>query len=114
MDQNVLNIVFKNRVLQLPMKYNVLYANLRRSWKKHGVVERLNQLYGTDYRVAQDLQRDAVVVHYSSKDKPWKYFDAPMAKQWMENYRCSPYKNIPLKRKCLLMQRIKNKIKQVV
>ena len=114
MDQNVLNIVFKDRVLQLPMKYNVLYANLRRSWKEPGVVERLNQLYGTSYRAAQDLRRDAVVVHYSSKDKPWKYFDAPMAKQWMEVYRRSPYRDIPLRRKCLLMQRIRNKIKQVV
>lgn len=113
MDQNVLNIVFKDRVLQLPAKYNVLYANLKRSWKEHGVVERMNRLYGTAYRVPRDLQRDAVVIHYSSKDKPWKYFDAPMAKEWMENYRSSPYADLPLKRKCLLKQRIKNKLKNV-
>lgn len=30
MDQNVFNIVFKDRVLQLPVKYNILYANLLR------------------------------------------------------------------------------------
>lgn len=113
MDQNVLNKVFAGRVVQLPLRYNVLYANLKRCWNENGVVQRLNQIYGSTYRRPRDLLRNAAVIHYSSKDKPWSYFDAPLANLWMDNYKKSPYAGVPLKRRCLLKQRVLNKIKQL-
>lgn len=113
MDQNVFNIGFYGKVVQLPIKYNVLYANLARNWNKKNVVERLNKLYGSNYILLEDLLYDAVIIHYSSKDKPWIYFDVPLADKWLYYYIKSPYKNIPLIRSSVLdNQKICKKIEE--
>lgn len=114
MDQNVFNLVFGTNVVQLPVIYNVLYANLVRSWRSRGVAVRLNDMYGTDYKTPQDILRNAVVIHYSSKDKPWKYFDAPAAREWMKYYKLSPCASRPLSRTCMLKERVLGKAGRIV
>lgn len=106
MDQNAFNIVFGKNVLQLPISYNVLYANLSRSWKNHNILEKLNKIYKTNYRSLEDIYFHANIVHYSSEDKPWKYFDAPLAEDWLYYYLKSPYANRPLYRKSILDKEI--------
>ena len=96
MDQNVFNIVFKDRVLQLPVKYNILYANLLRSWENHNVLQRLNNAYNSNYRSLDDIFQNGVIIHFSSPDKPWKYFDAPLADEWLYYYIKSPFGEVPL------------------
>ena len=96
------NIVFQGKIIQLPVKYNVLYANLLRNWEKHDVLNRLNKIYKSSYCSLNDILQNAVIIHYSSKDKPWKYFDAPGADEWLYYYMRSPYSSQVLKRCSLL------------
>ncbi|MCR5542948.1 MAG: hypothetical protein K6F55_02280, partial [Eubacterium sp.] len=74
MDQNVFNLVIKDRVERLPIKYNFMYVNLNRSKDKWSF-EKINLKYKTDYRNLKEIEKDAVIVHYASKDKPWKMTD---------------------------------------
>lgn len=97
MDQNILNIAFAGNVLQLPLKYNVLYLNLTRSRKKY-TFAKLNKVFGSSYNSIDEIYQDAVVIHFSSKEKPWKFFDVPLADEWLYYYNASPFGNIPLAR----------------
>lgn len=89
MDQNILNIVFNKAVRTLPVKYNFLPVNLIRSHQKW-TLSQLNALYGTQYHFESDLFKDAVIIHYSSKDKPWKDRTVPMAEHWYYFYVKAP------------------------
>jgi len=100
MDQNVFNVVFDGRVQYWPIRYNFLYVNLLRAAGKYSI-EQVNDLYGTQYSSLEEIEKDAAVVHYSSKDKPWKYSDIPLAGEWYEYYLRSPYGSQPLVRDTL-------------
>ena len=71
MDQDVFNIVIGNNIVNLPIKYNFLYTNLIRA-KKNYTIKDLNILYGTHYKSLREIYADAAIIHYASKDKPWK------------------------------------------
>ena len=85
MDQNVFNIVFENKVRLLPNRYNLMAVNLTRT-KKGWKIEDLNELYHSSYRNKNELYKDAVIVHYSSKDKPWKDRDNALSDLWIDEY----------------------------
>ena len=86
MDQDVFNQVIAENVINLPIKYNFLYTNLNRA-KNHYSMQNLNQLYGTSYANLREIFMDAAIIHFSSKDKPWKCTEAPMARKWYECYQ---------------------------
>lgn len=91
MDQNVFNLVFNGKVKLLPVKYNFMPLSLERAkfkWDIKGV----NEKYGTNYQNESEMYLDSAIVHYSSKDKPWKYPDAAWAYLW-RHYYLSLYKN---------------------
>lgn len=81
MDQNVFNIVFNKKVSLLPIRYNLLYVNLLRAAGKYTIGD-INARYGTSYFTLYDLEQDAAIIHYSSKDKPWKTNTAPLSSEW--------------------------------
>lgn len=85
MDQNVFNLVFDRKVKLLPVKYNFMPLSLDRADKKWDISD-LNRLYGTSYNSKTELYLDAEIIHYSSKDKPWKYPDAACAHEWRHYY----------------------------
>lgn len=97
MDQNVLNIVFQDRVKHLDVKYNFLVCNLQRSKHMYSL-EQLNTLFDTKYTSLKKIEQNALVLHFSSKDKPWKYVDGPYSKEWFKYFLMSPYKHIDLGR----------------
>lgn len=97
MDQHVLNMVFTPNVAYLNIRYNLLYTNLLRAEDKYSM-RRLNELNHSNYKNLADLRKDAVIIHFSSKDKPWMYVDTPLAEEWHKYYMQTSYKNIPLKR----------------
>ena len=86
MDQDVFNLVIGKNVKCLPIKYNFLYTNLNRA-RDNFEMANLNKLYGTNYVRLKNIYDDAVIVHFSSKDKPWKCISSPMARLWYEAYR---------------------------
>lgn len=86
MDQDVFNEVIGSNILTLPIKYNFLFTNLARSCDKFGIGD-LNNLYHTNYANIREIYMDSYILHFSSKDKPWKCTKAPMARKWYECYR---------------------------
>lgn len=99
MDQNVFNIVFNKRIKTLSIRYNFLAANLNRADSKWGI-NQINEIYNTSYENKSELFEDSLIVHFSSKDKPWKVSNVPFADEWYEYYllNTSGIKNSSIKR----------------
>lgn len=83
MDQNVFNVVFDHHIIYLPVRYNFMPVSLWRA-KEKWKIQDVNALFGTQYKTIRELYADAEIVHYSSKDKPWKEPDGAMAYLWHE------------------------------
>ena len=96
-DQDVFNEVFRGDVVELPIVYNTLLVNLVRSEGRYRISD-INRRFGTSYRSIEDIRKDSCVVHYCSKDKPWKYFDVPMADDWMSAFLRSPFGDLRIRR----------------
>ena len=91
MDQDVFNDVLKGNVVQLPIKYNTCILNLERSAKKYDLAQ-INDLYNTEYSTLNDLLNDAAIIHFSSKTKPWEYYDLSVSELWYRQYLNSKIK----------------------
>lgn len=104
-DQNVFNIAFANRTVQLPPEYNLCCMNLQRRWHRERVLKKINDLYGTEYRSFRNLISRSAIIHYSSKEKPWTYRDVLFVREWDRARNKTNYGNIPLKRKSYRAQR---------
>lgn len=85
MDQNIFNNVFDGKVKLLSIEYNCLYVNLVRASHKF-TIEQLNDRYKCNYCSLVEIEKNAKIIHYSSKDKPWKYYDIPLANEWYIYY----------------------------
>ena len=85
MDQNVLNVVFDEKFLALPIRYNMPYASLVRSKSKY-TIDQINDVYGTNYVSLLEMVNDAAIVHYSSKDKPWLFASVLLSDEWYDYY----------------------------
>lgn len=92
MDQPVFNEVFEHHVLHVDSKWNYLALNLRRA-DRAWTIEQLNALCGANYADKKDLENSAVVIHYSSKEKPWKCHMGWMTDLWYQYYSQSPWKD---------------------
>ena len=92
MDQNIFNIVFENKVKFFPIKFNCLFVNLVRASGKFSIDE-LNRRFHTKFSSLNEVAETATIIHYSSKDKPWKYKDIPLANEWYMYYLrfCNKY-----------------------
>lgn len=112
MDQHVLNQVFGTKKVLMDYKYNVLYVNLWRAHFFHKLtLEKVNEFCHKNYKDWQDILEQAVIVHYSSFDKPWKYSDVTGGELWDYYYYLSPLKNQKLDRKKLHVQLL-NKLQE--
>jgi len=96
-DQDAFNIAFQNRVLVVPNKFNCLWINLVNSAGKF-TMNQLNEFYGTNYSCLWELEDDAYIIHFASKEKPWKYTDTPYSYIWNDYYLRSPCSFVPLDR----------------
>ena len=88
MDQHVFNIVFSKDFLPMPIKYNFLYTNLMRAKNKFTMAE-LNKVYGAKYSCIEEVRSTAAILHFASKDKPWKYTNVPGSVEWFDYYSSS-------------------------
>lgn len=98
MDQQTYNMVIKGKIHYLSIVYNCVPGRLIGDAKMKYTVSELNQLYATHYVNAKQLIKDAVIIHFATGNKPWKYTFAPCAKEWYEYYLKSPYGAKPFKR----------------
>ena len=85
MDQNIFNITCDQRIKLLPIRYNLLHVNLTRA-KESWTVSQLNEQYGCSYCDTENIFSDAAIIHFSSKDKPWKNASVIFADKWFHYY----------------------------
>jgi len=85
MDQNVFNIVFRENFLELDIKFNFLFTNLIRSRERYSIND-LNSLYNSKYNDLNDILDNTYIVHFASKDKPWKFTNVPFSEEWFSIY----------------------------
>lgn len=114
MDQNIFNIVFKNAVLQLPLEYNACYVNLLESKTKYDI-KQINEMYNRNYENILQLFLDIKIVHFSSKLKPWYFYDVPFADEWLFYYKKTAFSDIKIQRishtrRDVDMEKVKNTV----
>lgn len=98
MDQQTYNIVIRGKIRYLSIIYNCIPSKLIGDAKMDYTMQELNRMYETNYRNAGQVVKDAVIVHFATGNKPWKYTFAPCAKEWYQYYLKSPYGDKPFKR----------------
>lgn len=98
MDQQTFNIVMKEQILFLPLKFNVIAAYFVGSRRLDYSINEINSLYHMQYNDINNVINSAVVIHYATGFKPWKYTYAPCGEIWYSVYRKSPFAKIKLKR----------------
>lgn len=85
MDQNVFNVVFDKKIKLLPIKFNFMPVSLSRAEGKW-TIDDINKVYDTKYPSEKKMYTDASIIHYSSKDKPWKTLDGVFSYYWTDTY----------------------------
>lgn len=86
MDQDALNVVFEEKVLYLPFKYNVMSSVMG-----FFDTQKICQYYGLDHAETKTaIYESAVIVHLCTKYKPWSYLDVPFSDLWEKYYSASP------------------------
>ncbi len=85
MDQDALNVVFREQVLYLPLQYNVMSSVMG-----HFSGKLLKKYYGLNTSDKEKIYGDASIVHLCTKYKPWDYSNVPFADEWYAHYLTSP------------------------
>lgn len=96
-DQDAFNIVFDQNFQTLPIRWNALMVNLNNSVHRFSMPA-LNRMYETRYSSMYALEEDLAILHFASKEKPWKYTDVRYAELWKSYYDLSPISERTLER----------------
>lgn len=96
-DQDAFNIAFDGKTILLPIQYNALMVNLHNSVKRF-TMEDLDKFYGTSFGTFEALEDGVKILHFASKEKPWKYSDVRYADEWKHYFMRSPAAAMPLVR----------------
>ena len=97
MDQDIFNKVLRERVKNIDITFNFLAINLKRAFK-HYKFSAINSLFCSNYKSLEDIEEKAYIIHFASKDKPWKYYDGEYSEEWYQIFKLSPYKDFSLDR----------------
>lgn len=115
MDQHVLNEVLGKKVSLLDYKYNTLYVNLRRAHYFHKLsLNDINGFCKQEYSSWTDILDQAIILHYSSFDKPWKYVDVYGVELWDKYYKLSNLRDMRLERKKLYTNTVERIMKHKI
>lgn len=93
MDQDAFNVVFNEEVVYFSCLYNMTIS----SWVMYSCAT-LNTYYNTDLSEKADFFLQAKILHLSSPEKPWKFYNVIGAEEWMGIYINSPFINLPCNR----------------
>ena len=81
MDQDVLNIVFQDKVAKLPPKFNWMEGNVAAT---RLTFEKLSKLYGISQGQLRIWAFNPAIEHLSNINKPWNSNEAKRAERWDE------------------------------
>lgn len=89
-DNDILNIVFKKNVIFLPPKYCFIPQ------RKRDLLQSLawQNAFGKDN--CTEAVRNPAIIHYAVKYKPWLTKKTDYKKEWMNYYKKSIFKDVPL------------------
>lgn len=83
LDQDILNLVFKNRWLELPCKWNILNGCLRKMYLNDACTR------FAEYKEGITGRR---IIHYSAKEKPWSWrCYNPLKEEYYKYLKISPW-----------------------
>lgn len=94
-DQDVLNVVCKNRVHYIPQQWNVLM-----DWQEPGRsrMQILKMAPRALYEEYMTARKRPYMIHFAGYQKPWDVVDCDMAEYFWEYAKLSPYYPILLRR----------------
>jgi lipopolysaccharide biosynthesis glycosyltransferase len=122
-DQDILNMLFIDKIEYLPLKYNFYLNNISNFYSRHYYP------FCFTRKVIEEAFLDPVIIHYALPEKPWNYSNAERVyawpyrkyrKIWDAYYNISPLKTEKLFRRRLsftrifLMNFLKPTLKQIV
>lgn len=113
MDQQTFNMVLGDQILFLPPKFNCIADKFLGDERRVYKLDKVNKLYGTEYASFKELVDDAVIIHFASGMKPWKFSFIPCADEWYCTYKASVYGDVELKRQNLLQARVTGMLNQL-
>ncbi len=97
MDQNIFNQVLKEKIKNIDIVFNYLVINLHRAVDKYAFQD-INNLFHSKYLSLEDIEDKAYILHFSSKDKPWKYYNGEYSEVWYEYFMRCPFNDEIIKR----------------
>lgn len=97
MDQQTFNIMFKDRYCYVGIKYNCVPGRLEEKAIIQNGIDKFNNVYNSNYSDYKQVYDNAVIIHYATSKKPWKYTFVSEAKEWYSYYLKSPFKDEPFK-----------------
>jgi lipopolysaccharide biosynthesis glycosyltransferase len=108
-DQVILNFVCYPKIAFLPCKWNVTESKVR---SHNGYIRRYDIFYSSG-ELSEALNNPAVF-HWTGSQKPWKYYDVPLAHEWFRYYLKTSPSGEPLQRESSLKGRIKNLVRLII
>lgn len=78
-DQDIINIASYGFIKLLPYRYNVQIKRL-------SMVKEYSEIGISDEEL-QEAKAHPYIIHYSTAEKPWEFFDIPYADKWWETCR---------------------------
>jgi lipopolysaccharide biosynthesis glycosyltransferase len=116
-DQDVWNVVCKDKILWLPFKYNNMIINI----KEFNIsIDDISHYYGLNYESEKAMKQDTYIFHLCGKIKPWKHKDAFMSKEWISYFKKSPFRDQKLflfyykNKEPILRKKIKRLLKKIL
>ena len=85
MDQDAFNVVFKENVKYFDVTYNMATS----CWAKYGTDE-INSYYHKSFKSRSECYLQAKILHLTTPEKPWLYFDVIGSEEWLMYYLDSP------------------------
>lgn len=99
-DQDVLNVVFCEKKILIPIKYNL----------QHGFLEKKSMTY--DYWKLEhevlEARQDPYIVHFTFRDKPWRKYQIeshPFSSTWDKYQNMTKWKGIKFEHRAMKMRR---------
>jgi lipopolysaccharide biosynthesis glycosyltransferase len=85
-DQDIWNVICKNKIVWLPVKYNNMFGNYG-NWNI--TINDINRYYNANYKSEKSLIHDSYIIHLCGPAKPWKDAAAFFGREWMRYFKKS-------------------------
>jgi lipopolysaccharide biosynthesis glycosyltransferase len=108
-DQVILNFVCYPKIAFLPCKWNVTESKMR---SYNGYIRRYDIYYSAGE--LDEAWVNPAIFHWTGPQKPWKYYDVPLAHEWFRYYLKTPMGGELLQRETSVKGKIRNLIRIVI